>query len=450
VSTPRFNRHYRDTRRQPPLSFAYIGAYLEERNITCSVIDGYSFDYDPKEIVKEVITIRPRFLGITVVSEDRFNAIQICRQVKAECPEIFIIAGGPHFGYSAVDAMKHIPEIDFVISGEGEITFYELITTISSQKGIDDFQYIKGLTFRRPGGSIVENQRRTSYLDFNTVTPAWHLFDMDKYKGGLCLENRTRAIGLISSRGCFNNCAFCANALTRKVRYKDPVLFVDEIEELVNIYDFPGINIQDDSFSSNIQHVTSICNEILSRKIQFRWYCSLRVNEANKDLLRLMKDAGCIGLGFGIESGSDIILRNINKGTDTQSIYDAVRTAIDIGFEEIGMFVLTSLPGETNEIFMESQRYLNKLYSLVYPNWKNQPILGSLTLLYPGTALEQMSREMGTLPQNFSWNKDYFNPKSDIFHTNPCMPYFENRDFSIEKIYETIHEIWDSPEIFIC
>jgi radical SAM superfamily enzyme YgiQ (UPF0313 family) len=231
------------------------------------------------------------------------------------------------------------------------------------------------------------------------------------------------------------------------VSYKEPERFVDEMEELVRDHGFGGLNIQDDSFTSDRRHVLAICSEILKRNLRFRWYCSLRVNETDEELLRYIKASGCIALGFGIESGSDVVLRRACKGTDTQAIYEAVRTAAAVGFEQIGLFVMTSLPGETEKTFVDSQRFINRLYRLSDPAWKERLILGSITLVYPGTTLEKLSRHNGCLPKNFSWNTAYKNPKADILKTNPYMPYYENSEFPLREIRKCAMALYGVKEV---
>ena len=320
------------------------------------------------------------------------------------------------------------------------------IKTISS---IRHFSKIDGLVFRH-GDEVVINPKQRKYADFNTLMPAWHLYDLNAYQGTMTLTDRFRSIGVISSRGCDNTCVFCANSLNRHVRYKAPDLFLDEVEQLIADYGFEGINIQDDSFTSNSEHVRGICEGILDRGLSFKWYCSLRINEINRPMLELMKQSGCVGLGFGIESGSDLILRNVKKGTNTDMILNVLDMVQEIGFPFIGLFVITSLPGDCPETFLESQCFLNTIYGRVYPGWRRQPILGSLAQIYPGTALEVLAKRNGTMAKDFSWNTMYLNPKHSVFDTNPYVPHFENPDFPLEAIRRLVDKNFPEMPIHIC
>ena len=264
---------------------------------------------------------------------------------------------------------------------------------------------------------------------------AWHLFNMDKYHGTLSVEEKTRAIGVISSRGCPYQCVFCANSLNRQVRYRSPQRFVDEVELLHERYGFPGLNFQNDSFTANTKHVTQICEEILKRDIRIRWYCSLRVNNLSRDLLRLMKEAGCVALGYGVETGSDRLLKLIKKGITTDQIRKAIKITKEVGFNHVSLFLMTSLPGQTLKDIRISAKFLSEIYSLLRDAPVYSTFLGAPTLVYPGTETETIARRNGNVfPVEFSWNTYYETDKSKIFDTNPYVPYFENPDLSLEEI----------------
>jgi radical SAM superfamily enzyme YgiQ (UPF0313 family) len=258
---------------------------------------------------------------------------------------------------------------------------------------------------------------------------------MERYRGTLSVEEETRAIGVISSRGCPNRCVFCANSLNRRVRYRDPSLFVDEVQDLQERYGFPGLNFQDDSFTSSARHVERICREILRRKLNLRWYCSLRVDNVSRDMLALMKEAGCVALGYGIETGSDRLLREIRKGISTEQIRRAIGITRELGFRHVSLFLMTSLPGETREDIRLGSQFLSEMQTLLRNRTVRRVFLGTPTLVYPGTATEDIARKNGNVfPDGFSWNRYYETEKARVFGSNPYVPHFENPDFGLRDI----------------
>lgn len=437
VQLPRYKRK-KNKRVQPQLGVAYMASYLLQEGFDVGIIDGEVNDYSLDEVLERIIKLRPMAVGITTPTEDRFNAIDLANMVKARAPEIFVLVGGPHFSYSAQDALENVPGIDAVVIGEGEFTGAELLRTFERTKRTDQFHDVEGCAFREDKDSIIITPRRNQLVDPNEMpNPAWHLYDLYKYNCWLSVEEKTRAIGLISSRGCPYLCSFCSNSLNRKVRYRQPEHFVDEVQMLHEEYGFPGLNFQDDSFTANTKHVERICHEILKRNLKIRWYCSLRVNNTTKELLELMKEAGCVALGFGVESGSDRVLKLIKKGTNTEMIRRTLNLTSQVGFEHVFLFMMFSLPGETLEDIRIGSDFENEMKELLYGYRGPKILLGGVTYIYPGTELEQIARENGNVfPPDFAWNRYFETDRAKLFRTNPYVPHFENPGLPLEAIYD--------------
>ena len=124
-----------------------------------------------------------------------------------------------------------------------------------------------------------------------------------------------RSIGAISSRGCPNRCVYCCNAAfgQGKLRLRSPEKFVDEIEYLHKNFGFEGFDFWDDTMTISQEHVHKICSEIKRRNLAIKWYARARVNTVTKELLQEMYEAGCIRISYGVESGSERVLKLIKK-----------------------------------------------------------------------------------------------------------------------------------------
>lgn len=440
---------WKKTREQPQLGLAYIAAYLEKKGLKVKIIDAALDDLSPQQIAKRVKAFRPMAVGIYGCSDDRVGIIKTIEAIRHQCPEVLIVGGGPHFSYTAKDALLNIPALDVVVIGEGEFTMLELMRALSLPKKQVNFKKIKGLAYRQGGGEIVCTPPREPIGDLNVMpSPAWHLFEMKRYQGIMSARAPHRAIGLISSRGCPYTCAFCANALNKRIRYLKPSRFVDEIEHLRDRYGFEAFNFQDDSFTANRQQVENICQEIISRRMKIKWYCSLRVNRVgeDKDLLRLMKEAGCIALGFGIEFPSDDVLKKIKKSITVEMIEEALQNVAEVGFPYVEMFLMNSLPGQTRLNTVQAQLNINRFHQILDGQYPYKIFPGALTRLYPGTELTRLAQNQGNVfPPGFSWNRYYRNPLADDkefrWLTNYwSMPSYEDENFPVAKIKRTLQE----------
>ncbi len=426
-------------RTQPSLGLLSVGSYMLAQGLDVKVIDGLSFYRENHDIVDEALSYNPAAIGITTVTEDRFNAIEICELIKSRAKDKLVFVGGPHFSHCAGDALENVPAIDIVVQGEGDITGFEVVNKFLKEDSFHDFHDIDGCAFRDRDGSIISTRPREVVRNLGDLpAPAWNLFDLDKYQGGtLSVEETTRAIGVISSRGCPYRCIFCANSLNRRVRYRAPETFVDELEFLHREYDYPGLNIQDDSFTSRVSHVKAICNEIIRRGLKLRWYCSLRVDKADEELLGLMKEAGCVALGYGIESGSDRVLKRIRKGISTEMIEKAIRATRKVGIEHVSLFLMCSHPGENLKDIRRTSFFVNNLYNILRGTSEANKYLGTPTIIYPGTELEQIALENANVFENgFSWKKYSETDRACDFGPSRNVVYFENPYLSLREILD--------------
>lgn len=443
---PPYYRREKKAREQPQLGLAYIAGYLEEQDVQIRIIDAALNDLSPQQIAEQVKVLNPFVIGITGCTEDRFGMIKTIQIVRNKCKDALIVGGGPHFSCTAEDALINIPALDVVVVGEGEYTMAELVHEFSSNRKHADFKQIKGIVYRQDANHIIRTALREPIRDLNTLpSPAWHLFEMDRYQGTMSANAPYRAIGVISSRGCPYSCIYCANSL-KKVRYLAPSRFVDELEHLRDTYGFQAFNFQDDSFTINRKHVKEICNEILSRQMNIKWYCSLRVDRADKDLLQLMKEAGCVALGFGIEFPSDDVLKRIKKIITVQMIENALQNVAEVGFPYIRMFLMNSLPGQSRINTIRAQLNINRFHEILYGNYPYSIFKGGLTTLYPGTEITRLAEEQSNVfPPDFSWNRYYKNPHSvELFNEwrigSWSTSNYENENFSLQEIKQTLQE----------
>ena len=409
----------------PFLGIGYIGSWLEKYGYEVKITDPHTFEWNIDKSVKEILKHNPQAIGITATTNNRLKAIELIKKLKKQNPDLFIFVGGPHFALTGKNTLENVLEIDVVVKGEGEITSQELLGEYQKDK---DFKKVQGI-FYRENNQIKETSDRPFEQDINKFTLNWELFEIDKYHRNIDGTN-IRAIGVMSSRGCPNRCAFCVNAAfwRASLRLRNPIKFVDEIEFLHKKYGFKGFDFWDDTLTISKEHVKRICNEILKRNLNIKWYARARVDTVNKEILELMRKAGCIRISYGVESGSPRILKIIRKNITSEQALTAAQISSDLGMK-ITMNFMVNLPYETMNDLKMTIDLMKKLGQI-----KNVSPAYGFSIIYPGTEMEVMAKKEGWFSRDFSWNESYKSEKYKIAGIDSSLPYMEWAGAEIEKI----------------
>ncbi|MDD2688917.1 MAG: radical SAM protein, partial [Candidatus Omnitrophica bacterium] len=212
------------------------------------------------------------------------------------------------------------------------------------------------------------------------------------------------------------------------LRVRSARSFVDEIEFLRDSYQYNAFDFWDDTMTMLRPHIENICEEILARDIKIKWYCRARVNTVDKNLLKLMKQSGCIAISYGVESGSNRMLAAINKGITRVQSEEAIRISSELGLMVTAFFIL-SLPGENISDIDATLDLMKK-----FRKYHNVRCFYCFSIIYPGTDLEKMAIKEDLLPTDFSWHKPYTFVKNKIVGNDPTLPCYENPYLKIEEI----------------
>ncbi len=375
----------------PPLGLAYLAAALEKAGIEVEILDFVVFPYIKADFRSKLEQFNPDIVAATAVTMTFDRAIRIIQEARRWSPGCLTVMGGPHLTFCAEESLKAYPELDLVVLGEGEETIAEIAAEAGKGRS---WRHIPGLVFRQ-GESIVSTGKRPHPIDVNTLAaPARHLLALGRYRAlGM-------PISMTTSRGCPYACIFCVGRkmVGAKVRYRDPVKVVDEMETLVG-YGFCQINVADDLFTANARHCLAVCDEILKRNLKVKWTSFARVDTVSLKILQRMKDAGCQAVSFGMESGNAEILKTIRKGITLSQVIEAVTLCNQVGLLPHGSFIL-GLPGETPETLKETLAFGEKL--------KKLGVSYGFHLLapFPGTRVRQDSAELGITILSNDWS-DY-------------------------------------------
>ena len=332
-----------------PINLLYLLSYLKKHGYTNVKIKDFLYSpekqfknqegdsarvgWTDQEIKEQLESEKPDLVGISCVFTRYFNdSHNLAKLVKETSPNAKVVFGGTHATNFATETLKDA-NVDFVVRGEGELTFLQLAETLSSG---GDAHAGKGLSYRRSDGTIQHNDKQPP-LDINTL-PAldYEAIDMDIYidrKGDY--QMKYPSFQFSTSRGCPMNCIYCSvnTVWERKWRGREPKLVLDEIEYLYKKYGLKEIAFLDDSISVDPKRFMAICQGLIDRKIKIHWSTPNGIAHwtLNKEIIALMKKAGCYRLTFGIESGNKQIRGFLGKPFDLNQAKELIQYANSIG-----------------------------------------------------------------------------------------------------------------------
>lgn len=330
----------------PPLGIALIAAVLEKMGYEVTIIDANAENLKISDIRGRLRKIKPDVAAISCNYSPLHNpTLEIAAMIKDEL-DIPVVVGGNHATALAEYIIGLGNNIDYVARGEGETVLPDLLEALQGRKDLAD---VKGLTYRK-AGSIVSNDDAALISNLDTIPlPAYHLLKMELY-------NR---YNIIASRGCPYNCSYCASNVIfkRRVRYRSPEHVVDEIELLLSNYGNKRFWFSDDTFTSNTLYVDKLLDEIIHRNIHINWSCLTRVNSVSGGILNRMKKTGCTYISYGVESGNPEMLKRMNKRISLSDVENALKLTKDAGIE-MYLFFLVGNFNETWDSISDSYRLI--------------------------------------------------------------------------------------------
>ena len=332
----------------PPLGLAYLAAMLENAH-QVRILDGSVMPVTPEALRSELRRFKPNIVGLSVNTPAIYRALEICGIVKQASPDSLTVLGGPHPSALPEEVLRH-DSVDIVVHGEGEHSFQELVSLLDQGQ---DLAACKGIGFKKHGAMLINAPReRITELDALPL-PARHLLPMDRYRPSVLHYKRLPAFSVMCSRGCPHRCTFCAcsKVFRRKVTWRSPENVIEEIRHLKDRYNAREILIWDDNFGMSREWAVKFC--ALMKPLGLTWSAWMRVDSADPDLLKRMRDSGCWHASYGVESGNQRVLDSIKKGFTLDQVRAAFRITHDAGMEARGTFIF-GLPNDTWETMMET------------------------------------------------------------------------------------------------
>jgi len=413
----------------PPMGISYLGAVAREAGHEVKLLDMNALNMPSEGILGYLKKYPAEVIGFTVTCPAIYKVFSMIEKIKENYPNIQIVFGGPHPSSLPKESIEN-KNVDFVVVGEGEITFLELLRELESGK---KFEKVKGLVFKK-GGKVFYNPEREKITNLDELPfPAFDLLPLERYTSG---ESKNKKfITILTSRGCPGRCNYCnKQVFGNNCSMRSAENIVREIEFLIKKFGYHEFHIVDDLFTNNRDRIIKFCNLVIQKKLGIKWKCGngVRVGSVDLELLKLMKKSGCYSLGFGIESGNQTILNNIKKGQTLKQCRDAVRWAKIAGINTVGFFMFGNL-GENARTMQETIDFAKSInvdiaqFMILTPypktpireiieregkifenNWENYGQLGGKAIFEHGQLTRELMEKMYKKAyKEFYWRPEY-------------------------------------------
>ncbi len=365
--------------RHVPLGCLYLTSALEHAGFIVDFRDYQMCEVDDPFCMENFLEFLGRpapVIGLSCMANLLPFTILAARELKERYPDRTIVLGG--VGTKSVEdkILSRFPWIDLICRGEGELTGPDLLRVLA---GKGDLSSVPGISYRI-NGTVRHTRDRKRISDLDTIAlPAFHRIPLARYDG----------YGMMTSRGCPYRCTFCSVApIWNNESYsRSPRSIVDEMKLLNRDAEVDLFLFQDEFFVSGKKQVMSFCDELMKSGLEVGWKAFGRVNLTDEEMMTAMADCGCLELRFGIESGSDEILRRIRKGFTSAESVDVIARAVEI-FPRVDTFYVWGFPFETMEDFNQT------LFQMVSFRMMGARILPSLLSLLPQTEIyRELPRE---------------------------------------------------------
>lgn len=380
--------------KQIPLGLATLGAVLQKDGHLVEVFD---MAIEEESLITKLKRGRFELVGISATTPLIKNAWEVATLVK-KFTHVPVVLGGPHPSALPEESLNQ-KGVDLVVRGEGEVAILDICEYLSGRKKINE---ILGLSFKKER-KIIHNLQRPLNNNLDVLPfPAYNLFKIDNYSITQPLRDRqtdkSRAFYIMTSRGCPYGCVYCFKGICgRTWRPVSAKRVAEEWQYLVEELRATEIGVQDDVFNLDRGRAIEICDLLIEKGLnKTPWITNngIRADKVDLVLLQKMKAAGCKRVAFGVESGSQKILNNIQKKLTLREIRNAFILAKKAGLETIGFFMFGN-PGENEETMEQTIRFAIEL---------NPDVAHfSIATPFPGAPLYELVIKKGKL-LNQDWN----------------------------------------------
>jgi len=376
--------------RMVPQGLLSIAAYLSKEGHDVFVYDclGLGAPLDLQKQVQAILAYQPQIVGFSATTSSFPDAADLAQLVKKQSSDVITVCGGVHVSALEGKLLKDYSSFDYLIAGEGEETIAELAAG-------HDPAAIKGLIWKNKE-EIITNESRPKIADLDSLPfPAYEKLKGFPHDYHLPLFSYINTPGatMITSRGCMYQCSYCDRSVFKKgFCYNSAEYIYEHMKHLREKFDVRHINIYDDLFTANRQRIVDLCEKLNRYPLDMHFNCAVRVGYTDDDLLRMLKEAGCLMVSLGIESADPEMLARHKSGVSLDEVRDTVRRIQKSGLRAKGLFMM-GLPGETEESVRRTSDFIMSLGLDDMNMAKFTP--------FPGAPLWSAIKEEGTFDEDW-------------------------------------------------
>jgi anaerobic magnesium-protoporphyrin IX monomethyl ester cyclase len=375
-------RPFSVSKKEIPLSLLYVGTAMKNSGYDVNIVDLQDDPSREKEIIETLKNSPEKILAISALTLHYRWFKNFTKKVREQSPKTIMVVGG-HISVTAELLLKNTP-VDFVCAGEGEITFPELVNALNKKLPPEK---VLGLVFKK-NGQIVKTGFRPLLKKF--IYPDYDLIDINKYmihpSEDLFFKNSPeyrkaekpddKLAVIMFSRGCVGGCNFCYRHLPG-FRQESVEWSWNHLMLLREKYGIKYFRMDDELFNNDPEWFKGLYQKFIDSKtdILFR-ITGLRTDLVDDKQLKMLKEMGCIAINYGIESGSQKILDNMNKRTSVKQNLEAIRKTSDYGFQTMA-YIMIGYEGEDRKTLDEtltmllssglSPQYISIFYTVALP-----------------------------------------------------------------------------------
>jgi len=343
----------------PSLGILSLAGVLRRAGYGVKIVESASLGMSFPKTIEAILAEKPTYLGFSCTTASVENAALLSKAIKEKCPSVLIFVGGPHVTALPEETFRRYPDFDFGVLGEGEVAFLALLESV---RGGKDSRRVEGSIFRE-GEEIRVTPRATLIEDLDSLPfPAYDLLPYfpHAYRPPFLNYPKGPAASFASSRGCPQTCTFCDRSVFgNRYRYFSEDYLFTLISSLKRQYGVQHLIFTDDQFAASRPRLIRLCEKMAGQNLKIRWNCDARADSVDLDLLKLMKKAGCWMISYGIESGSQKILDEIQKGIQLDRVEQALHWTKKAGIRAKGLFMI-GYPQETEETLRQTLSFLRR------------------------------------------------------------------------------------------
>jgi radical SAM superfamily enzyme YgiQ (UPF0313 family) len=318
----------------------YVGGYARKLGFSVKIVDAYNDLISSRKVLDLAAGARPDIVGITC-DATRFDTIRLLfKHLRERLPGVLLVAGGSFPSFRQKDLF---PWVDVIVKGEGEASFSEIADNFLKKKALEG---IKGVFLKAENDYVYSGDRAPILALDDYFYPAWDLVNM---RNNYFFWGRKAPVAtIVTSRGCPENCAYCAlpPLWGHRHRQVSAPRVVEELALLRRDYLIREVYIKDNLFTFNKAWVTAFCEGLLKKNLKLSWSCGTGVKYVTPEILALMKKAGCHTINYGFESGNQQILDSVDKAITVEQSIKAAEMTKKAGIHIFGFFMI-GFPGET-------------------------------------------------------------------------------------------------------